>query len=278
MDTAIKSYIEQFMTKERANYSEISKKSGVSISTLCRIMSGEIKNPSKSTLEQLSKCFKIPVSKLINENIWKEIEEHKDDINHIKIRDRLIYLMKRARILNIETLASMTDLSVTSIKMIISGETKKPNMETCLKLANFFGITIKQLKCEELISEEENLYKEIPIINIGNIKTWLETRSNKYIESFKSILLVNSKNTFCVEINDNNLWHEYSKGDLLIFEEKSNIGDGKYVANINNTIDIYQIYQRGNIVRYRHIGTQNIFVTELESVKIFAKLIEVKVN
>ena len=274
MDTVLKSNLEKFITKEKVNVTNISKRTGISVSTLCRILSGEIKNPSSSTIEQLSMVFKIPVNKLINEEI---IINEEENINHKSIKDRLQYLMKKSRV-NIDTLVGMTNLSHGAIRSIMLGETKKPNLETCTKLADFFSITVKQLKCEENLDLEEDLYKDIPIININNIKNWITTNNDKFIDSFKSFLLKSKKKSFAMEISNDDYIFEFEIGDLLIFEETNELGIGKFAAEINNIPNLYQIYSNEKLIKYRLIGSTNKMTTEIENVSIYGKLLEVKVN
>jgi transcriptional regulator with XRE-family HTH domain len=276
MENILKNNIENFIIKEKVNASIISKRSGVSVSTLSRILSGEIKSPSNSTIEQLSKLFGIPVSKLISTDLYED-KCKDEEINHQNIKERVLYLMKKSR-LNIDSLVGMTNISHGAIRAIILGETKKPNLETCTKLADFFGITVKQLKCEDPLEVDDDLYKEVPIIDIKNIKAWTETNSDNYITSFKSFLLKSNKKLFCIEVKDDSFIFEYESGDRLIFESTNEINVGKYIAEICGTLNIYHIYNLDHIIKYRVIGSTNKLTTEKNNIKIFGKLLEVKVN
>ncbi len=276
MENILKNNIENFIIKEKVNASIISKRSGVSVSTLSRILSGEIKNPSNSTVEQLSLLFGIPVSKLISEDLYED-KCKSEEINHQNIKERVLYLMKKSR-LNIDSLVGMTNISHGAVRAIILGETKKPNLETCTKLADFFGITVKQLKCEEDLEVEDELYKDVPIIDIKNIKSWTETNNDNFINSFKSFLINSSKKLFCIYVKDDSFVFEYEAGDCLIFEVTSEISIGKFIGEISGSINIFHIYNVENIIKYRLIGSTNKLTTEKNNIKIFGKLIEVKVN
>lgn len=275
MDSVLKYNLEKFIIKKKTNVSNISKISGVSISTLSRILSGEIKNPTSSTIAQLSKAFNIPVSVLLNEDISIQDE----DLNHENIRERLIYLMNKSQI-NIDTLSDITGISYTGIKSILSGETKKPNYDTCYKLSDFFGITVKQLKCEEELQiNSEEFYKETPFIELSDVLEWLKTKNKFLVKEYKKILVDKKTGVFCIKVKDNIFNNEFEVGDTFVFIEKNDLDKGKYIIELNEKILLCHISEfDDNFVKYRIIGFTNKLITETNKIKILAKLYEVKVN
>nr|BFD33747.1 hypothetical protein GTC16762_33660 [Pigmentibacter ruber] len=269
MDSVIKSNIQKFIEREKVNVSFISKKTGVSVSTLCRILSGEIKNPNRSTVEQLSKYFKAPIEKLLDDDRSSDVPSN--------MKDRLNYLMKKARI-NVEDLSLMADVSISSIRSILSGDTLKPNWETCSKISDFFGITIEQLKCEDDLVLEADIYRDIPILKLKNVKNWIVNKSDDYIHSFKKYVIQNTGTLFCIFIEDSSYFFEYEIGDQLIFEKTLTLNLGTCVAEIDGVTNLFQIYSTEGLIKYRFIGSPSMRETEVNNVNIFGKLIEIKVK
>ena len=275
MDTILKNNLEKYIINKKTNVSKISKISGISISTLSRILSGEIKNPTSSTIEQLSKAFQIPVSVLLNE----DVSVKDDNINHKNIKDRLLYLMNKNQI-NIDTLSEITGISYTGIKSILSGETKKPNFDTCSKLSDFCGISVKQLKCEDdLLFDNEEMYKEIAFIDFKNVSEWLITRDKFLVNEYKKMLVDKKNGVFCIKVNENIYNNEFEIGDTFVFIECNSLDKGKFIAEINEKIVFCHISEIEDIfVKYRIIGFANKMIIESNKIKILAKLYEVKVN
>lgn len=269
METIIKNNLKKFIENEKVNVSYISKNTGVSVSTLCRILSGEIKNPNRQTISQLSRYFKVPMEKLIDVNNFTEQQNN--------IKDRLNYLMHKSRI-NIEDLSIISRVSTGSIRSILNGDTQSPNIETCSKLANFFGITVSQLKCEEDLTEIIEMYKDIPVLKINNVKSWTLNKTSTHIESYVKFIFKNINNLFCIAIEDSSYFYEYEAGDILIFEENNILDTGSYVAEIKNTTNLFQIYSTNELIKYRFIGSSTFKETDITNVKIYGKLLEVKVK
>ncbi len=275
MDTILKQNIEKFISNKKYSLSKFSEVSGVSLSTISRILSGEIKNPTSYTIEQLSKAIKIPPDKLIN----NEIEITESEVNNQRnIKQRLHYLLVRSK-LNIDALSSLSGVSKGTIRSILVGETRKPNIETCNKIADFFGITVKQLRCEDdLQINSVDFYRDIPLVNIKNISKWVTKNDSKYVEIYKSFLISEKGKCFCIAIENADFEFEYEKGDVLIFEETNQKSLGKFISEIRENPALIQIYSFDDQVKYREIGTSSKLLISNDELKIFGKLIEVKVN
>jgi transcriptional regulator with XRE-family HTH domain len=269
METVIRDNLQKIIESERVNVSYISKKTGVSVSTLCRILSGDIKNPNRQTINQLSKYFKVPIEKLIDVNNFTE--------QHNNIKDRLNYLMHKSRI-NIEDLSILSRVSTSSIRSILMGDTQNPNLETCSKLAYFFGITVGQLKCEEELTDIIEIYKDIPVLKINNVKSWTLNQTTTLIEYHVKYVFNNNNNLFSIYIEDSSYFYEYEVGDMLIFEINNKVDIGSYIVEILGITRLIQIYSLTDKIKYRFIGSTNFKETDVDNINIFGKLLEVKVK
>lgn len=281
MELVLKNNLEKLISKEKISLSKISSITGVSISTLSRILSGQIKKPNQETIQLIANYFKISPKLLFQKKMMNGdllIEENTEAHNSIK--ERVVYLMKKCSIMSIDELSSLSGVNYSTIRSIIQGESENPHIETCSKLADFFGITIDQLKCFDNLTDKktEIEYANIPVIDIKNIKSWVLTKKPSLISSFKKLSIENPKGVFAIEITDESFCIEYDIGDLLIFKETNKISiQGKYLCKIDNLCNIFKLNNEHGNVLCRLLGTSNKQLVKVSDVNIFGKLIEIRV-
>ena len=107
-----------------------------------------------------------------------------------KLSTNLNHLLHNADISENE-LARRTGIAQQIINRILSGENKNPKISTLNPLANYFGVSIRQLIGDEISEDKKKLdiqfmgLKEIPIINLNSLIMCLFGFNGIFLKSFR---------------------------------------------------------------------------------------------
>lgn len=280
MELIFKNNIEKLVLKNKFSLTKLSEMSGVSISTLSRIFSGKIKKPNQYTVNQIADFFKIPSHLLLTQDIEME-QNFEDETKHDSIKMRLMYLMKKHAIGTTDELAFMTDVPVTTIKSILQGESEKPQLETCSKLAEFFNITIAQFRCEDDLQDTSNQFSKMntPVLSLANFEKWRENNySHQFIKEFRLFQGQDKCSYFMIEVTENSHLGDFECGDILVFKKKTDLqASGRYLCKIKNEVNLFKIFIENNKVYYKDYGGKNKIECQFELIKCYGELIEVKI-
>ena len=185
-------YLKHLITINGISLTTLEKYTGVSHSTLSLLTRGISISPQHETVKALAVYFKVSVHDFYNKSTFNP---NKHPSLLLKV---LKNLMKKSGIVSSSELHRQTGLSIPTIDRIINGITTSPNEQTLTKLAQFFKISIAQLKGIEPIVEIESLDKKttfaIPLIDIHNVFEWLKKKDLKFIIKYIESSVINMDN------------------------------------------------------------------------------------
>jgi len=121
-----------------------------------------------------------------------------------------------------------------TIHRLITGKCKNPHQSTLLPIANYFNMTVEQLKGENttyLALTKKNDHTEIPLID------WLElhNRQDKTATFKNKITICNaSEHCFSTRMNDSSMEPVFPKDCILIFDPNKQVVDRNYVLVKSN--------------------------------------------
>jgi SOS-response transcriptional repressor LexA len=121
--------------------------------------------------------------------------------------------------ITVAELARRINLPQPTIQRIASGVYKQPRTSTLQPIADYFQITLNQLRGYEPIeylSRRENSVKSIPILTMSQINNWpniLEDTSH-HVTCDKNF----SKNSFAMYMPDYSMEPAFTKGTLLLID------------------------------------------------------------
>lgn len=224
----------------------IGKEIGVNHSTLSLLVRGLSNNPQPATVNALAKYFGLSPAELFIETNTDESFTQEKSISLNSLGATLKYLMQRSGIINSSQLQRYTEIAIPTIDRILNGETESPNANTLTKLAQFFDVTIAQLKGLDPIPEGKLFYtikssKNVPLIDINNIVEWNKTHKQEFIIKYiKSELLTISEHTYAIQYKPNFKLHityiidpdiSPEAGDIIVVSDGENIHILEYYDN-----------------------------------------------
>ena len=264
-------------SKSILSINELGRSTGLSVSIISRLLSGITKKPSDETIRQIANYFDISPCDLMFKDLSNTSAVQKEQFiyKHDNIKDRILYLMRKKNILSIYELSKLTGVEYDTLNVILIKDTKNPHIETCRKLANFFGISIRELKCEEDLPI--NLFNEImpkvPVINFNSVSEWLSTKNINFIESFIKIDASHfNESMFFMKPTGN--FDEESTVDLFLFEKTDNLTmAGKYLVIMNNEFNLKLLFPNNSNFYYLINDNKKKIPCKKSEIQICAKLI-----
>ena len=122
---------------------ELAQLTGVSQSTINRIILGATKTPSMASLNKLSKFFNLSVHQLLgNEPLPKALTFNPDNCSDLA--DTMRTLMEAYNVTETD-LAKQTDVAQSTINRILNNQTNYPRGTSLRVLAKYFNVTVAQL-------------------------------------------------------------------------------------------------------------------------------------
>jgi transcriptional regulator with XRE-family HTH domain len=196
-------YLTELIDRSGMSLTAIGKEIGISHSTLSLLIRGISTNPQPETINSLANYFGVPPKALfLNED---DSLLQSANIKLASTADTLKYLMQVTGVVNSSQLHRYTDIAIPTINRILSGQTESPNSQTMIKLAEFFNVSIPQLKGIDPIPKGKLFYtvktdKPIPSITIGHAYEWLQTQNESLIQKYiKTELITLSDKAYSIE-------------------------------------------------------------------------------
>lgn len=137
---------------------------------------------------------------------------------------------------NIHTaqLARETNIPKQTLNRIVNGTSPHPHAKNLQPLADYFDISVAQLKGDEPISEELvdiGLPTTKPKAKIIPLLKWeqLNQKENINVENHIYVSNVFSDQSFAVSMHDTSMEPVFAKGMLLIFDPQKSFSDRSYI-------------------------------------------------
>lgn len=274
--------IELLMQQNRLSLSQLSLKTGLPKSTLSRILNRETIKPSQDTIRAIANYFSIPISELLlDEEINLKVSLKQDTlINNLRA------LMLNASILSAKDLSRATGIPASNIERILNGTTNSPHLSTLNELANYFDVTISQLKGDEPLDEIfkgqiNPSFSKVPILILNDVTGWLEDKvlkeaSYKFINASRKIM---GQKSFAILINNEDYLTDFKKNYILIVDSDLDPDNGDYIiASINKAPpSIYEFFNVDKMV-LREAGEEEYIILDSNHSVIYGVVVEIKLK
>jgi len=133
-----------------SSVNELSRRTGITLSVLQAIVNG-VSTPRPSTLRTLSEFFGVSTKALISDLSGRDI-----GIKSFQSTSEVLKYLIEDVCVSERELERLTGVSQQLINNIVHGHTKSPRDATLVPLADFFDVTLRQLRAEEPL----NRYRE----------------------------------------------------------------------------------------------------------------------
>ncbi len=195
-----------------------------------------------------------------------------------------IYLKRKN--IKYEQLANMTNLSISTIKKLMSGVARYPRVATIQAIERALGVTITDLDLPEDARIKaiggfpvEDKYR---IAIVGKVVAGKPIESQEYIEGYLSIDYANPQEYFALRVSGDSMRDiGITPGSLLIVHKQQQVENGEIiVASIDgeSTVKRYK-EDKGVIFLMPENSAYNpIVVSEENDFYIFGKVVEVRFN
>jgi transcriptional regulator with XRE-family HTH domain len=227
-----KKKFEELIAKSKMTPTEVAKKTKIQQTTISRLLTGNTTRPHPDTLDLLAKFFNVSTSYFL-ENISDETSKSNKNMDKFikfnNTRDVLKYLMLKTGIINTTMLHKNTGVPMSSLNRILKGETEKSNIKTLQNLANYFNISLAQLRALEEIPSDKHfelnsIQKLLPLIDIKKITSWFNgdlkrQEIEKFLTTTKKIL---GEKSFAVLINTKDFEPDFKKNNIIIVDSSLN--------------------------------------------------------
>lgn len=276
--------LKQLMLYAEVSVAQLSADTNIERSTLARILNGSTTNPRLETMHSLAKYFKIGIDDF-EINTKQEVDSNRAQPRIKDLRFVLRELMLKTGILSIVLLYKYTAIPQSVLSDILSGNTQKPNMATLTKLATFFKISVAQLVGAEPISNEElaeinPISNMLPILQIGNISSWVAGNKDLAESYTVSTFPANQGKVFAVPINDDKYKDDFSKNTTLIVNTEEVPHDGDMVvAKFNGKLSVFQFTDKNGKTTLREAGdTKAVALSKADKYQSYGVVVQQRID
>jgi transcriptional regulator with XRE-family HTH domain len=219
---------------------ELARFTGISQSTINRIVSGEVEVPSTDSLKKLSDFFQLTPEQLLGNEPIQKIKIF--PINTLWDLQQILQRLMDISNITEQELAKHTSVAQSTINRILNGQTVNPRGCSLRLIADFFKITVSQLMGIDQIdflkiTDNELLtkvgLKKIPIIDFNSLFNLGKILSNKKSWKTLEIALVETKNSddlFATIVPNDSMNPEFDSGSILIANKSMRPSDGDYAV------------------------------------------------
>ncbi|MBY0379104.1 MAG: helix-turn-helix domain-containing protein [Burkholderiales bacterium] len=245
--------LNELVEKSGLSLTRLGKEMGLTHSTLSLLIRGVSQNPHPDTINSIANYFGISSAELLMDTFHNNEFIQENKVNLKSLNEVLQYLMIRSGIINSSHLHQHTGIAIQTIDRILSKDTESPNSNTLSKLAEFFNISIAQLKgLEEIpkgniftVTKSKTL---VPLIKIEHVLMWMNKNEQTYVIKYiTSELVTLPTNSFAIEqVVSPKLKVTYIINPEIIpeigdtFLIKNSVGNIEFVEEINGTSVITQ--------------------------------------
>ncbi len=263
---------------------ELARCTGVSQSTINRIVSGEVEMPTYESLKKLSNFFKLSPEQLLGNEPIQKVNIFIDHVE-FKLQEILQRLMDISNVTEQE-LSDHTGVAQSTINRILNGQTGNPRGVSLRPIADFFEVTVSQLIGTEPIDflkisdnsllEKVGLKKVavIPFDRISNLGKFSDTKVNYPNQEMVLVETKESDRVFATLIVDNSMQPEFDAGTIVIVNQSIKPSDGSYVLiRIQNQLLIRELSVVGKKT-YAQINQKSKSLQAINSEEILGVIIE----
>ncbi|WP_051555232.1 LexA family protein [Legionella fairfieldensis] len=177
-------------------------------------------------------------------------------INNREIGEILQELIKINEI-NVSELARRVNLPQPTIQRIVAGAYKQPRNSTIQPIADYFGVTINQLRGFEpisFLSGSTKIIKSIPLLSSPQINIWPDSKEN--INQYVVCDINLGEKSFAMHMPDSSMEPIIPKGSILLIDPTRIPHHGSFIVlKLQNFPEI--------IVRQLITDTKNRFIKPL---------------
>jgi transcriptional regulator with XRE-family HTH domain len=155
--------------------------------------------------------------------------------------------------MNTSQLARDTNLPQQTLNRIVSGNSPNPHAKTLKAIANFFDISIEQLKGKQPLPESKLTLdlpainkpkaKQIPLIKWDDLPIFIEKSKSYIINQFIYGSSQLGENVFSLTMNDSSMEPYFPEGAVLIFDPNKMPKDRSHVLTYIAESDTYLFRQ-----------------------------------
>lgn len=236
-----KKKLEELIAKAKITPTELSRLSKIQQTTISRLLTGNTNKPHPDTLDSLARFFKVKPDFFFEQDNKEKIDSsnHKKEsfVKFNNTKDVLEFVMKKNGIINSLMLHKNTGIPLTNLNRIIKGETENASLKTLQQLAQYFNLSLPQMRGQEEIAldkikETSPMQKMIPIFTLDELPEWFENTSQKIIAQnfIPTMKKIYGDKAFAISIPSYDFLPEFKKDDILIFDSKLKIIDNDIIA------------------------------------------------
>lgn len=270
--------LKYLMLMECISSKDLSERTQIERSTLQKILNGSTTNPRIETVYTLAEYFKVDISELL---ITSNALSSSKNASTPPIKDNLAKLMHLNGINSISLLTRYTGISTSILSEILSGNTKKPQINTLEQIANFFCITVPQLTGIDKLPNLKTISitpanRVIPIISLEQSYAWISGDIKSSLEYYNASREMAGSKAYAINIANNSFSPDFIENHTLIVDNGESIKEKDFiVCKITEKTSIYECLELDDdLMTYREAGSQKKHQTELSQIEVLGVVVE----
>ncbi|UTH74160.1 helix-turn-helix domain-containing protein [Chromobacterium sp. IIBBL 290-4] len=249
----------------------LSEKIGLAKSTLSKIINGHTSKPDYKTIDSICLHLGIDRSDIIT---YEDLEYTDQAFDVEKLRENLLDLMRSHQILSSHELSVKSGVAQNGIERILNGVNKsKPYSKTLYGIANYFGLTVSQLKGLDEIppTRKKDEADRFLFINSSELNILSKPRFPAHPRNHTPPM---HAKFMAIHIDGDAYFPHFKKGATAIVDCSEKAQENDYLVAIAcGTEADFFILKNGNLFS---ISNSNTF--KLDSVEIIGKVVELKLS
>lgn len=271
--------LEMLMQTNNLSQNELSLRSGVSKSVISRILGGHTSKPNAETVRAICRYFNVPLSDLIWQDGGKPARAS-------SVQENLRALMLHASITSAADLCRKSGIPALKIERILNGTTSVPHVATLNDLANFFHVSVAQLKGRDpmppLTKGGLGIGRSsLPLLALSEVETWVSGKgvvedARHYIETDSHAM---GEQSFAIQINTDDYSPYFRKGSVLMVDSKMLPAEGDYFVGraLSTGTAIYEFLPEASWF-IRQVCSQECVDVLGAGVQLFGVVVEIKLK
>lgn len=163
----------------------------------------------------------------------------------------------RTREINPSILATATKVHQPTIHRILSGESQDPKTATLQPIANYFGVSVADMREKDLAEQpakalasslDWNPQHRVPVLrwsSLAHLDTAMNTARSSTFTDWEIVTIAPGNNTFAIQVADDALMPEFPKGTVLVIEPGAESRLWDYVIVQNGGATLKQLVTDG---------------------------------
>lgn len=239
---------------------QLAQNINVSPTTISEILNGVRTNPRPETVHALAQYFGVDISEFYDDEITKELsDKNTKKIYFPNLKAALSHLLIKTGIISTASLHKLSGIPKHTLDRILNEETLTPNISTLKRLAQFFNLTIPQLRGMDPIYSSTSssitlIQKMLPLIKINDLEAWLSGVSDGSIEHINVSRKIIGEKAFALLINTEEFEPDYDINTIIVIDNDTLANDNDFIlTSIKGKPSIYEL--SNNLLR--KAGTTN---------------------